>query len=170
MLALTKPNFKGVQAVADCAHTTEAARTAPVQIRHWSADYIGLPWRARGDGRDGLDCWNLCRLVYHERLGIELESYSSGYVTAFERAEIAALISGARAQAPWREIAPGNEREFDIAIFRCAGLATHIGIVTAPGQMLHVNSGQDSMIERYRDGKWLPRLIGFQRHESAHVG
>lgn len=132
---------------------------------HWSADYIGLPWLARGADRDGLDCWGLCRVVYRERLGIELESYSDGYVTAFERAEIAALIAGARDRAPWREIALGQEREFDIVLFRCAGLATHVGIVTAPGQMLHVTAGRESMIERYRDGKWLPRLIGFQRHE-----
>lgn len=132
---------------------------------NWSADYIGLPWLARGAERSGVDCYGLVRLVYQERLGIALESFSDAYVTAEERDEIAALVAGARASDPWIEIEPGDEREMDVALFRCAGLASHIGIVVEPGLMLHVSAGHDSEVIRYRDGRWAPRLSGFQRHE-----
>ena len=137
---------------------------------NWSADFIGVPWTAHGRDLAGLDCWGLVRFVYWKQLGIILESYSDGYITATERDEISALIGGARAHAPWQEIPIGSEREFDVAIFRCAGLASHVGVVIEPGMMLHVQSGKESEIDRYNDGRWRPRLIGFQRHERVAEG
>jgi cell wall-associated NlpC family hydrolase len=39
---------------------------------HWTTRYVGLPYRAGGRERDGLDCWGLIRLIYREQLGIDL--------------------------------------------------------------------------------------------------
>lgn len=35
-------------------------------MSHWSTRYIGIPYRAGGRERDGLDCWGLIRLIYRE--------------------------------------------------------------------------------------------------------
>lgn len=135
-------------------------------MTHWSASYVGLPWRARGRDRSGVDCYGLVRLVVWERAGLALESYAEGYVTAKERAELDALIAGARGARPWVEIAPGDERGFDIALFRVGRALCHIGVVVEPGLVLHVDDGHDSEIIRYRESAWASRLAGFQRHSA----
>lgn len=130
----------------------------------WSNDYIGLPWRARGRTRAGVDCWGLVRLIYWERLGLALPDYSETYVTAEERAEIAAVVAGATLAGDWREVA--EPLAFDIALIRIGGLESHVGIVAAPGLMLHVTEGHDSEIVRLSSGQWAPRLSRIGRHVS----
>jgi probable lipoprotein NlpC len=135
---------------------------------HWSAAFVGLPWRERGRSRDGIDCWGLCTLVYAERLGIALPHYTEAYMSVQERAEIDALFSDAR-QPPWVAVPLGQERDFDIALMRCARLLAHVGIVIGGGRMLHVESGGLSHVESYASGRWRLRLVGVYRHEAhAH--
>ncbi|ATQ67728.1 MULTISPECIES: NlpC/P60 family protein [Methylosinus] len=117
-------------------------------MTHWSTDYIGLPWRAGGRTRDGVDCYGLARLVYAERLGIDLPGYDESYATAEEWVELAALIDGGLAAGPWREIALDEAREYDGLLFRRGGLATHIGLFVAPGLVLHASAGRASAIQR----------------------
>lgn len=95
---------------------------------HWSSFYIGRPW-----GRGGLTCWGLARQVYADELGIELPRFG---------AEL------------WREIEPAEAREFDLVLFRCRGLETHVGLVAGRGLMLHAAKGAGSRIERTGTGHW----------------
>lgn len=129
-------------------------------MTHWSADYIGIPWVARGRDETGLDCYGLVRLVYANRLGRELPEYD-GYVTARERREVGALISGAIAHDDWRRV----ERPvpLDVAVFRTGGLATHLGVMIDARRMLHVSDGRDAEISRIDAGQWATRLIGVYR-------
>ena len=134
--------------------------------KHWSADYIGIEWRARGAGHDGVDCYGLVRLVYREILGVSIPAYDELYATAEELEEIAAIIAGARDLPRWSRVDAGQEKEFDVAIFRQAGVESHVGMVISRGMMLHASSGRESEIVRYSEGKWFPRLVGFFRHEG----
>jgi cell wall-associated NlpC family hydrolase len=136
---------------------------------HWSADFVGLPWQEKGRGRDGIDCWGLCTLVYAERLAIALPHYTEAYVSVQERAEIAALFDGGAAQRPWVQMPPGQEREFDIALMRSGRLLAHVGIVIGGGRMLHIERKGLSQIENYLDGPWRLRLAGLYRHEARHA-
>lgn len=134
-------------------------------MMHWSGDFIGIPFRLRGRDRSGCDCWGLVRLAFAAR-GIELPSYADGYVDLGERDEIAALIAGEARQSWRRLVAPDEAREWDVAVFRDGPLALHIGIVVEMGRMLHVVRDRESIIESYRDGRWLHRLTGIYRHAS----
>lgn len=134
-------------------------------MTHWSSRYIGLPWVPGGRTRDGADCYGMAFLVYQEVLGIELRSYDEGYVTAEEREDIAELIAGGTARGPWREVALDDAREFDGIIIRRGGFASHIGIVVAPGLMLHATARRTSCVERYLDGRWRPAIACVLRHE-----
>ncbi|KAB2937398.1 NlpC/P60 family protein [Hyphomicrobium sp.] len=136
---------------------------------HWSADFVGLPWKEKGRDRTGIDCWGLCTLVYGERLGIVLPHYTEAYVSAQERAEIDALFGANACRQPWGQVPAGEEREFHIALMRCAGLLAHVGLVIGGGRMLHVERGGASQIESYASGRWRHRLVGFYAHEARHA-
>ena len=133
--------------------------TSPHAV-HWSADYIGAPWSARGRDHSGLDCWGLVRLVYLERLGRDLPDFE-GYVSGHEKRDIDALIAGERAKGDWREV--DQAEPFDIAVFRTGKLATHLGVMIDARRMLHVADGRDAEISRIDTGTWSTRLIGVFR-------
>lgn len=135
-------------------------------MTHWSADYIGLPFRDGGRARDGLDCWGLVCLVYAEQLGVTLNPLSGRYGSTRESEEIAALAADQSTAGPWRPVAPGDDRPFDVLLFRAYCLPTHVGLICGPRLMLHATSGRLSGVEFFADGRWLPRLIGAWRHES----
>jgi cell wall-associated NlpC family hydrolase len=133
---------------------------------HWSASFIGLPWRDRGAARDGVACWGLAVLVYGEHLGLPIPDYAADIVSTEERAQVAAAFSGGTGTGPWIAVDPAEAREFDILVFRRAGLDAHVGIVTEPGRMLHITAGQDSAIVDYTAGRWAPRLSAVYRHRK----
>ncbi|MFG1479176.1 NlpC/P60 family protein [Xanthobacter sp. V4C-4] len=126
---------------------------------HWSADYVGLPFLATGRDRAGVDCYGLVALCYREVRGIVLPSYTGHYTSIDERAEIAAALNAGK--AAWTRV--DAAREWDVVLFSGAVGACHVGLVVAPGRMLHTSSGHDSRIERYEAPQWRRRLMGVYR-------
>lgn len=113
---------------------------------HWADSYVGLPFKSRGRGRDGLDCWGLVRLVWAERCNFLMPSFD-------KTDDIAATInSEAKAFA---EIQIKDAKEFDAAIMM-ENVETksgwelapiHMGIVIDLGLVLHIRRGHLSCIE-----------------------
>ena len=131
-------------------------------MMHWSASYVGLPYADLGRSRDGLDCWGLVWLVYAEVLGIDLPSYADGYGSTEERREIAGLIDGAKSD--WHRVT--DPEGFDLVTVRRGVLESHIGIVVAPGRMLHVTAQKPACIEAYSGGPYANRVTGIWRHRA----
>ncbi len=125
--------------------------------------FIGIPYEDKGRGPN-YDCWGLFALVFREIKGVELPSYSDRYVTAQDRVAIDALIAGEL--SPWEEIEQGLERPLDGVLLKEAGRIRHVGIVTKPGMLLHVQRGETSQIERYRSGPLKYRIVGFYRYRD----
>lgn len=136
-------------------------------IEAWSNDYIGISFVARGDSRDGADCYGLVRLVYRERLGINLPSFAESYLTTRESADIAALLSDARQSPEWEPVRPGAEREFDVALCRIGDYASHVAIVIGGGRLLHADRESGVGTIRYRDGMWSKRIVAFARYVAT---
>jgi|TARA_A100001391_G_scaffold50885_1_gene30943 cell wall-associated NlpC family hydrolase len=132
---------------------------------HWSAQFVGLPYADLGRSRAGVDCWGLAWLVY-DWLGIPLPTYEGGYASTEERREIAQLIEGAKSE--WTRVEV--PQDFDLVTIRRGLLESHIGIVVAPGRMLHVTSGKPSCLEHYSGGPWAARLTGIWRHRLIAEG
>jgi cell wall-associated NlpC family hydrolase len=132
--------------------------------QHWTSDYVGLPWRFAGRDPGGVDCWGLLWLVYRDVLMIDVASYKHETLDAPEREQIAALLTSDRNKSPW--VSVEREQPFDMAVFRRAGIESHVGIVVERGRMLHILHGGESRIERFDQGRWKPKLIGLHRHES----
>jgi cell wall-associated NlpC family hydrolase len=132
----------------------------PVPI--WAGRYIGLPFKDHGRDRVGLDCWGLARLILGEQFGLCLPSYSHEYRTTADPSRIGPLIE--REVAGWNPVASGAEQAGDIVILRLHGKPMHVGLVIGDRQMLHIESGINSAIERYGGPRWADRLYGFYRY------
>lgn len=126
--------------------------------------FVGIPYLDKGRSFVGLDCWGLLHLVFRELHGIELPSYAERYVTGADREAMARLI--ANEMEDWQEVTPGREKTFDGVLMREGKFPRHIGIVTQPGMLLHVEQGETSRIERYRSGIIANRIVGFFRYRD----
>lgn len=142
----------------------------------WAGAYIGIPFVARGRDRaadGGLDCYGLVRTVLAERAGIHLPLYGTCGQTR-DKVRQAAAIAVGRDAGKWRRVTAGTERAFDVAaieeiykdrfgMFQSAAL--HLGVVVAPGWILHTKADTDARCARYDPA--LPRGIEFFRMEEA---
>ncbi|MFP1683331.1 C40 family peptidase [Alloalcanivorax sp. C16-1] len=131
------------------------------------SDFIGIPFRAGGRDRSGCDCWGLLRLIYRERLGLELPSFD-GYQEPVS-AQSSALIQANRgdwqlvaSRADW-DVGRAVPGELDAVLFTVGGRPNHIGVVVAPGQMIHSAAGKDSCREAFTSPTWRSRIEGFYR-------
>ena len=132
----------------------------------WAADYIGIPFVEKGRDRAGCDCWGLVRLVLAERFGLELPSYADEYESLEDLGAIVELIGGAQEGGAWRRIAAEETRAGDLAVLRGVPVP-HIGIVIAPGQMLHTMRGAEASLARLADQAWRRRLEPTRREPYA---
>lgn len=128
----------------------------------WCNEYIHIPFKEHGREPDGCDCWGLARVIYKEKLGIELPTLLDYKNTKDSRA-IADLYEEEHKE--WENIPIGQEKEFDILVFKILGLPTHIGVVINKGMMIHCEYGSGTHITEYsKDIQWKKRLAGVYRH------
>ncbi|HYD17059.1 MAG TPA: NlpC/P60 family protein [Patescibacteria group bacterium] len=135
----------------------------PVPI--WAGRYIGLPFAEHGRDRSGVDCWGLVRLALFEQYNITLPSFDTDYQRTNDALRISALVE--RESLQWRAMPSGAERCGDVIVLRMRGLPLHVGLVLGDRQMLHVEQGIDSAIEKYTGQKWRDRIYGFYRYEPV---
>lgn len=133
----------------------------PVPI--WAGHYIGLPFMDHGRDRQGLDCWGLVRLVQAERFARSLPSFSRDYDRTTNVARISALIE--RECTHWKRVALNSAALGDVIVMRVRGAPMHVGLVLGDSQMLHIEFGIDSVIEKYDGARWKDRIHGFYRYQ-----
>lgn len=144
----------------------QGAVSGTVSVTHWSRDYVGLPWQFAGRSSEGVDCWGLLWLIYRDVLKIDVASYERETLDAPEREQIATMMAGELTQLPWTDISLGHEREFDMAVFKRAGIDSHVGVVVQPGRMLHITHDTEPRVERFDQGRWKSKLIALYRHNE----
>lgn len=132
------------------------------EIPEWVAQYVGLPYVPGGRSRAGVDCWGLLTLVWNEQFGVPLPEYEG---RRWDRGPIEGLAEDAgRYASQFIEVPPGEERLGDGLLLRLIGHPLHVGLVVAPGKMLHGYIGSDSCVEEYRSWRWAKRIQGFYRY------
>jgi murein DD-endopeptidase len=124
----------------------------------WSA-LVGLPWRDRGRGSDGYDCWGLIVAAFAAGPGIALPSHDGQYRTASDREDVRKVFAGE--VGDWLAIEEAEARPFDVAVMTIAG-RMHAGVIVRPGMMLHMPANKTSVIERL--DRFRPVLTGLYRH------
>ncbi|WP_366078342.1 NlpC/P60 family protein [Halomonas sp. OfavH-34-E] len=122
------------------------------------SEYIGIPYLVGGRGPH-LDCWGLVRLVYRQRLGVDLPSMNGYQETLNE--QTSSLIEGGKCD--WSPT--DHPQPYDVVLFNISGMVNHIGLVIASGWMLHTTHGANSRREQYTRPLWKTRIEGFYRHD-----
>ncbi len=141
-------------------------------IPPWVRRYIGIPYDERGRGPDKVDCYGLVRMVWENEFGLDLPEFGGEYGPGpdnvkEERQRVAQCFREyGYATGDWTPVAPGEERCGDGVLLRLMGFPIHVGVVVAPGMMLHCERGFDSALDRYDGMRWQKRLVGFWRHKS----
>jgi hypothetical protein len=110
---------------------------------HWADRYVGLPAQGKRP------CWQLVRQVWIDRLGFEMPSFED------ERDSERAVAIGSQT---FTAVPRGQEKELDAVMvyvpmrdksspagFRNA--ETHVGVIVAPGLVLHVEQDRTAVIE-----------------------
>lgn len=144
-------------------------------IPAWVSQYIGIAWKDGGRDAGGLDCWGLVRLVMMEQIGITLEPWST--VVPDDACQIETILMKQSKQEVWEKVPVGSERLADVALMsrpyrrndgRMGFADAHVGLVVAPGFLLHIDQGTEtSRIEKYSGtaAMWR-RIAGFWRHHE----
>ena len=130
----------------------------------WLGHYIGLPFKEHGRDKGGLDCWGLVRLVLAEQFGFHVPSYSGDYSRTSDSVAISKLIN--RESVDWRKVDSGDENLGDVIVMRMRGQPMHVGLVVGDGQMLHVERGINSALERYTTSRWVSRIEAVYRYRT----
>lgn len=128
----------------------------------WCNKYISVPFEEHGRSARGCDCWGLARLIYKEELNIDLPELLD-YKNTKDGKSIAELYEVEHQE--WEEISVGQEKPFDVLVFRMMGLPTHIAVVVDKGLMIHCEKGCGTHISEYnREAQWKTRLAGIYRY------
>lgn len=140
---------------------------------NWANEFIGLTFKDRGRGSSGVDCYGLIILVFENVKRLILRDYD--YESCKDSLSISQLLSN-DTDWPFLEVVrAGNAnfegmlcklKEFDVIVFKRAGLEQHLGIVVNKTHMLHISEGCNSRLENYRCGYWKPKIVAVYRHRE----
>jgi probable lipoprotein NlpC len=121
-------------------------------IPAWVSAFVGLPYAQ-------VDCWHLVRAVFAERWGVELPDWTVDR----QGLPVETILTEGPA---WVLVAPDEARLGDVVAITKGSVVYHVGLVVAPGWMLHTLEGLDSALERYKSFLWRHRLAGIYRHPA----
>lgn len=131
----------------------------------WANEFVGIPYLDLGRTALGCDCWGLARLVYAERLKIDLPSCTEHYTSSAERAEVSALLA-TRDHETWTQVS-GAPSAYDLLLFRRGCADSHVGIAINCRMMLHMSEGDHAKIESQIAPRWSSRFVAAFRHVES---
>ncbi len=147
------------------------------ELPRWAKNYIGIPFLELGRDENGCDCWGLTRLISMKELGFTVPSFTEEYSSTYKGKNVAqALDTLGVKDEHWEEIPAGEERlgdhilmygsyEIDGKRYRAP---MHVGLVLAPGVMIHIEQCIDSVLCPYREDRHMKRrVIAFYRYRGS---
>ena len=127
--------------------------------------YLMIPFASQGRDHRGCDCWGLLRLIYRERLGIDLTAYAETPATSLR--DVARLIR--RHRTEWRRVE--TPQLFDAVIMRViggehSGLDAHVGMAIDGSRLLHTEKLTGPRVEPIDAPTMKNRIVEFRRHHD----
>jgi len=131
----------------------------------WTDSYFHVPFMQHGRTRNGVDCWGLVCLVFAEKLKISLPLLTD-YKHIKDDESITEIIK--KESENWAVVSLGEEKPFDVAIFKMMGVPTHVGLVVGENKVLHAEENKGVHVNNYkREQFWKRSLTGFYRHAKC---
>lgn len=127
---------------------------------------MSVPFKMKGRGYTGWDCWGLVFAAYRDVLGIAIPSYHDDYKSVASNEELEQLITSER-DSSWIEVTEQKHRPGDLVLLRIEGRSTHVGIVVVEGMMLHTDIDVGTAYESYRGTEWKDRIVGVWRYAGC---
>lgn len=129
----------------------------------WVNNYIKIPFLEHGRSEQGCDCWGLVKIIYERELGLILPTLLD-YKDTKDRHGISSLVE-AEKNIQWEQIELGDEKEFDVLIFKILNVPTHVGVVYKKNNMIHSEKGKNTYLTDFiKEQHWKKRLYGIFRH------
>lgn len=137
----------------------------------WATKYIGLPFAEGGRGPDQFDCWGLVSAVLRRECGIEVEPFAE--IETFDNPAIEQRVMTEISRTDWVKVELQDARAFDVSLMwiyrRLLGKETtqslsHIGIVTGPGRLLHIDKTTRAVCMKFRQLGPGFQIDSFYRH------
>ncbi len=125
--------------------------------------YSDIPFVEHGRDHSGCDCYGLLILLFKEQFGIDLPPYYSGS-SRHDAVAIAALIEPERSR--WLEVKEADAMPGDVVLLKIWNQPMHVGMIFAPGRMIHAIQDVGVCVGRLDDKEWRDRKLGFYRHEK----
>lgn len=132
---------------------------------NWWNNYVGIPFKWNGSTREGASCWGLVCLVYNEVYKIKLPRYNELESQIESGAGSFSDFAATGVQVNLADVRAGDVLHM-WGFYKGKRRATHCGVVTEPGFVLHAEEVVGSCISRYKgDSRFLQRVIGAYRLE-----
>jgi cell wall-associated NlpC family hydrolase len=122
---------------------------------------VGLPFKEKGRGPDGYDCWGIVREILDKEFGITgLPDYVGSYTSVGDKRSVSAAVTAGLAEG-WQRVDKANDGT--LVILRLAGRPWHCAIAVNSEWMLHVVEGANTCLERMDSMVWNDRIEGYYR-------
>lgn len=105
-------------------------------------------------------CFRLVQQVFEEGYGLQLADHDAG----LDPYDLDARAARFQERLVEHCVSVTNPAEGDLILLNIGGKPAHIGVVIAPGQMLHAYEGGSAVIEPYSSPRWSSRTEGFYRY------
>lgn len=106
------------------------------------SQYVGMPYSLRG--KDGLNCWSLVALVYHDFFGTDIPTYG-----AKNHNDVSSAFTAAFTQDNHGFTKVDEPQDFDVIVMKNKQ-TTHCG-VWFKGRVLHAHNGaKQVMFQQYK--------------------
>jgi len=128
----------------------------------WCAKYVGIPFKEKGRGPDGFDCWGIVRHVLAEEFGITgLPDYVDAYTRPGDKQSVATAVRAGLAEG-WQKVDTVDAGT--LIILRLAGRPWHCALAVNKEWMLHTLEGVNACLERMDSMVWNGRIEGFYQY------
>ena len=134
-------------------------------IPDWAGRYVRLPFKDKGRGVEGFDCWGLVmHILEHEFKVSGLPDYSSTYAHTTDEDLIPIAIRDGLKEGYWNKVS--EPKLGDMLIFNIGNKPMHCALVLGDGKMIHAQESIGITVDGYHRPNWKKRIEGFYRHDS----
>lgn len=124
---------------------------------------IEIPFKEKGRGWDGTDCWGLVVLAFKEVRNIQLPNHENDYVSTKRLKELRYAIK--KFSGNWVEI--NTPQPMDCILLCILGMPTHIGlIIDTNGNFIHTESKRNASVDNVNKIAW--RGDGYNNIEGVY--